>query len=131
MRLFTRMLLPSQFHPDIKAQETRMDRRAATAAYKERKSAAGIFALRCQPTGQIWVGESLDIDKVQNRLAFSLRSGAHPRPALQLASQTHGPEAIAFEVLERLPEAPSAYARDAALKERRLYWLEKLGAAPV
>ena len=108
-----------------------MNRRAAIAAYKEAKTFAGIFALRCLATGQVWVGEALDIDKVKNRLEFSLRSGGHPRAALQAAWRAHGPGAFAFEIVERLPEAPSAYARDATLKERRDYWREKLGAAPV
>ncbi len=108
-----------------------MDRRAAIAAYKERKTTAGIFALRCLATGETWVGEALDIDKVQNRLTFSLGSGGHPRALLQAAWKTHGADAFAFEIVERLPEAPSPYARDAALKERRDYWRERLAAAPV
>jgi hypothetical protein len=33
-----------------------MDRKAAVAAYKERKSACGIYALRCGPSGEVWVG---------------------------------------------------------------------------
>ena len=108
----------------------KIDRRAAIAAYKERKSVAGVFALRCATTGETWVGETLDIDKVFNRLLFSLRSGAHPRPSLQAAWTVQGEAAFAFEPLERLPEAPSSYARDAALKERREFWRDKLGAAP-
>ncbi|MDE3175781.1 MAG: GIY-YIG nuclease family protein [Pseudomonadota bacterium] len=107
------------------------DRRAAITAYKERKSVAGVYALRCAPSGEAWVGETLDIDKVWNRLAFSLRSGSHPRRALQAAWTAHGAAAFAFEALERLPEAPSTYARDAALKERRDFWRDKLAAAPV
>ena len=107
------------------------DRRAATAAYKERKSVAGVYAMRCAPSGEIWVGETLDIDKIWNRLAFSLRSGSHPRRALQVAWTTHGEATFAFEALERMPEAPSAYARDAALKDRRDVWRQRLGAAPV
>lgn len=107
------------------------DRRAAIAAYKERISVAGIYALRCARTGETWVGETLDIDKIWNRLAFSLRSGSHPRRALQAAWTAHGAAGFAFEALERMPEAPSAYVRDATLKERRDVWREKLGAAPV
>lgn len=108
-----------------------MDRRAAIAAYKERKTTAGIYALRCEATGEVWVGEALNIDTVQNRLTFSLSNGGHPRPGLQAAWRANGADAFAFEVLERMPDAPSTYARDAALKERRDYWREKLAAAAV
>ena len=106
-------------------------RRAAIAEYKERKSVAGIYALRCAATGEAWVGETLDVDKIFNRLSTSLRWNGHPRPALQAAWNAHGAETFAFETLERMEEAPSAYARDAALKERRDFWREKLGAHPV
>jgi hypothetical protein len=106
------------------------DRRALVAAYKERKSVAGVFALRCAATGETFVGEALDIDKVFNRLIFSLRAGAHPRPRLQAAWSAHGEAAFAFETLERLPEAPSIYARDAALRGRRDHWRKALDASP-
>jgi hypothetical protein len=107
-----------------------LDRRAAIAAYKERKSVAGVFALRCAATGEVFVGATPNIDKAFNRLRFSLSAGAHARPRLQAAWTAHGEAAFAFEALERLPEAPSAYIRDAALKERRAVWLEKLAASP-
>ena len=106
-------------------------RRAAIAAYKERKSVAGVFALRCVVLGEAWVGETLVLDKIFNRLSFSLRSGRHPRPALQAAWNAHGAAAFAFEALERLPEAPSPYLRDAALKARREHWRAARGAEPV
>jgi hypothetical protein len=106
-------------------------RRSAIAAYKERKSVAGIYALRCAATGEAWVGAALDIDKVNNRLSFSLRGGGHPRRELQAAWGRLGEAAFAFEILERLEAAPSAYARDAALKNRTEYWRAALGAAAV
>lgn len=107
-----------------------MDRRAAVADYKKHKTVAGIFALRCSASGETWVGSALDIDKIFNRLAFSLGAGGWPRPGLQKAWTTHGPEAFTFETLERLAETPSAYLRDAALKQRREFWRATLGASP-
>jgi hypothetical protein len=108
-----------------------VDRRAAIAAYKRRKSVAGIFALRCAPTGETWVGETLDLDKILNRLTFSLHAGAHPRADLQTAWLAHGASAFSFEALERMNEAPSEYARNAELKARRDFWRKTLGAAAV
>ena len=106
-----------------------MDRRATRDAYKERKSVAGIYALRSG--GEVWVGSALDIEKVWNRLAFSLESGRHPRAALQAAWTQRGREDFRFEILERLAEPPSDYVRDAALKDRSAFWRHELGAAPV
>lgn len=53
-------------------------RRAAVAAYKERKPEWGVFAVRCLATGQAWVGESRHLDTQQNGLWFALRHGSSP-----------------------------------------------------
>lgn len=39
-------------------------RKAAIVAYKERKPVAGVYAVRCAPTGEIWVGATLTIGTV-------------------------------------------------------------------
>ncbi|MBP0444517.1 GIY-YIG nuclease family protein [Roseomonas sp. SSH11] len=104
------------------------ERRAAVAAYKERKIPAGVYALRCAPTGEAWVGAAPDLGTIQNRIWFQLRMGGCPFPTLQAAWNAHGEDAIAFEVLEGLPEETLPYARNAALKERRQHWAGQLGA---
>jgi hypothetical protein len=50
----------------------RDERKAAVAAYRERKAAAGIFAVVCQPSGRRWIGRAFDLRTVQNRLWFTL-----------------------------------------------------------
>ena len=39
-------------------------RKAAIAAYKERKAAVGVFAVRCGPASAVWVGQTRDLEKV-------------------------------------------------------------------
>ncbi|MEP9369409.1 GIY-YIG nuclease family protein [Xanthobacter sp. VNH20] len=97
-------------------------RKAAVAAYRERKVKAGIYAVRCEPTGQCWLGRAPDLSTIQNRIWFSLRQGAHPRRALQAAWNSHGAEAFTFAPIERLDAEESAYVRDALLKERLDHW---------
>jgi hypothetical protein len=104
-------------------------RKAAIAAYKERKSVAGVYALRCGPSGEVWVGATLNLDKIWNRIAFSLTTGADPHRALQAAWNAHGAASFAFEALERLKEEELTYVRDALLKARLAHWRDKLGAA--
>jgi hypothetical protein len=106
-------------------------RKAAIAAYKERKSAPGIFAIRCRATAEVWVGQTADLEKIQNRISFTLRQGSHPCRSLQAAWTTHGADGFAFEECERLEEEESAYVRDALLKERVLHWRKLLGAEAV
>lgn len=109
----------------------REDRKAAIVAYKERKAVAGIYAVRCAATGEVWVGQTPDVDAVQNRIWFSARMGSNPCASLQRAWNAHGRAAISFEVLEQLKEEDSAYVRNALLKERATHWRGILGAQAI
>jgi hypothetical protein len=99
-----------------------IDRKAAIAAYKERKSIAGIYVVGCAASGEAWVGQTLDLEKIQNRIWFSLRQGSHPCRSLQTAWTAHGEDSLQFGECERLEDEESAYVRNALLKERRLHW---------
>ena len=104
-------------------------RKLAIADYKKRVSIAGIYAVRCRTTGEAWVGQALDLDKIQNRIWFSLRMANHSNPDLQRAWSTHGEPGLSFEVLERLEPEDLAYVRDTILKERLAHWRTTLNAA--
>jgi hypothetical protein len=106
-------------------------RKAAIAAYKERKTFAGIFLIRCKATAETWVGQTPNLEKIQNRIWFSLRQGSHTCRSLQAAWTTHGPDGLTFEECERLEEEETPYVRDALLKERVLHWRAQLGAEAV
>ena len=110
---------------------TSLARKAAIAAYKERKAIAGIFAIRCQASPKIWVGQTPNLEKIQNRIWFSLRQGSHTCRSLQAAWSQHGPDSLTFEECERLEEEETPYIRDALLKERALHWRSQLGAEAV
>jgi hypothetical protein len=107
------------------------DRKAAIAAYKERKTIAGIFVVRCTATSEAWVGPSPNLEKIQNRIWFSLHQGTHTCRSQQAAWTAHGPEALTFGECERLKEEETAYVRDALLRERALHWRTELGAKTI
>jgi hypothetical protein len=109
----------------------RAGRRAVIDAYKERKVEAGIYAVRCLPSGQCWVGRTADVSKIQNRLRSTLRQGGHPRPALNEAWRKHGAEAFAIEIVEAIEPPESDYLREAVLKERLAHWAAALGATAI
>ncbi|KIZ40005.1 MULTISPECIES: GIY-YIG nuclease family protein [Rhodopseudomonas] len=110
---------------------TKDTRKAAIAAYKERKLCAGIFVLRCAASGQIWVGQTPNLDTIQNRIWFTLRQGSHPNHPLQAAWSQHGAAAFAFEPIEQLAEEDSRYVREALLKERGDHWRAALQGKPL
>jgi len=107
------------------------DRKAAIAAYKERKTVAGVFLIRCTGSPQKWVGQSPNLEKIQNRIWFSLRQGSHNCRSLQAAWTDHGPDSLTFEECERLEEEETPYIRDALLKERVQHWRSQLGAEAI
>lgn len=101
-------------------------RKAAIAAYKDLKTPAGVFAVRCTVDGRVWVLESRHLDTHQNSLWFSLRQGSYPDPGLQGAWKMHGEAAFQFEVLEHLPEDTSPTLLRTELKALASQWRERL-----
>ena len=107
------------------------DKKTAIAAYKERKTIAGIYVVRCLATSETWVGQSPNLEKIQNRIWFTLRQGSHTCRSLQTAWTAYGPENLTFEECERLEKEETPYVRDALLKERATHWRLELGAGTV
>jgi hypothetical protein len=105
------------------------DRKAAVAAYKERKPAWGVYAVICLATGETWVGASRHVDTQRNGLFFTLRLGSSPYAALQAAWKRHGEAEFRFEELERLSETVPAFARKDELRRRQDLWRVRLQAS--
>ncbi|WP_237155648.1 GIY-YIG nuclease family protein [Oryzibacter oryziterrae] len=101
------------------------------AAFKERKVVAGVYALTCQPTGAVWIGETANLEGILNRQMFSLRIGSHPVATLQGAYRAHGEAAFAFEVLESLEDEEIPAIRAKWLRDRVAHWRAERGAAVV
>lgn len=108
-----------------------IDRKAAIAAYKERKTIAGIYVVRCTASGEAWVGQASNLETIQNRLWFSLRQGNHTCRSLQAAWNGHGEAGLTFGECERLEDEESSYVRNALLKERMLHWRLELKAEAI
>jgi hypothetical protein len=109
----------------------REDKKAALAAYKERKAEPGVYVVRCTTTDQIWVGTAPELTAIWNCLSFSLRQGAQTPASLQAAWKEHGPENFTFEPVEALTDEQLVFGRDRMLKERRAHWCEALEAEAI
>jgi hypothetical protein len=105
-------------------------RRMAIAAYKETKTTAGVYAVRCAPTGEVWVGRSANLAAQRNSLDFQLRHGPN-NPAMRAAWSAHGAASFGFEPLETAPAELTAAGRSDFLKTRAQHWRQVLGAAAV
>jgi hypothetical protein len=104
------------------------DRRAAVAAYEERKVAMGVYVVRCSATGQQWAGDAPDLATIWNRLSFTLRQGSAQQRTLQAAWREHGPDCFTFDVLERMDSEEVAYVRQRVLRGRLDHWCSALQA---
>jgi len=106
-------------------------RKAAVAAYKERRPAFGVYAVICDATGEAWVGASRHLDTQKNSLWFSLTHGGSPHRTLQAAFRLHGAEAFRFEELERLREDFPPLGRGDEMKRRQALWRDRLSGTPL
>jgi hypothetical protein len=104
-----------------------VDRKAAVAAYKKRETIAGVYAIR-SAAGGVWVGYARDIDAIQNRVWFSLRTGAHMSKALQAAWNAEGETAFSLEPLELVDADTLGFNPDKVLRDRVAEWRGRLGA---
>lgn len=103
-----------------------IDRKAAIREFKERKAAAGVFAIRCLPTDQVWVASSRNLRSAQNSQFFQLRTGTHRNRELQTAWNELGEGKFGFEVLEELPEDTAELVLSDLLGERVREWTNRL-----
>jgi hypothetical protein len=110
---------------------TPQDKKAAIAAYKERKPAFGVFAAICGATGEAWVGCSRNVDTHQNQLWFTLRQGGCRHVSLQAAWREHGEGEFRYEELDRLREDYPEIGRMDELKRRQALWRERLRAEAI
>ena len=107
-------------------------RREIANAYKEKKVVQGVFAVRCAPTGQTWLGLSRNLEAQQNSIWFSLRMGSNSNKPMQAAWKQHGEEAFELSTVEVVDtEKLSPYLRQALLRDRLKHWLVEMDAKPL
>ncbi len=108
-----------------------IDRKAAVAAYKERKPAPGIYAVRCAASGEVWLGQAADMATIRNRQFSSLRFGGHTNRAVQAAWTLHGEASFSLEPLELLPEEEDRLLLASQLRDALARWRAELGAPAI
>jgi hypothetical protein len=103
-------------------------RKEAIRKFKERKPIRGVYAVRCTATGRVWVGAFTNLEAIRNRLWFSLGQRAHRNQALQQEWDAHGEQTFEYEIVEKLDDDLSPIGVSDALKEKKNYWINRLGA---
>ena len=87
----------------------------------------GVFLLRNLVNGKVFIGSSMNLDAMFNRIRFELYAGAHPTKALENDWRQYGAGKFEFEVLEEVfPSDEPNYDYAADLETLEDQWLEKL-----
>lgn len=109
----------------------KLRRKELMREYAERPPSVGVFAVACAATGAAWVGWSKSLDKRQNGLWFSLRTGSLPAaPDLSAAWKAYGEEAFRYDILETIAE-DNPHKLELLLEERAAHWRSRLNAKPI
>lgn len=104
-----------------------MDKKAAKLEYKASRRPMGVFQVRNIVNGKVFVGSSLDLGAMFNRIRFQLYAGAHPNKVLEADWKQNGTGKFEFEVLEEIvPREDPNYNYAADLETLEDIWLEKL-----
>lgn len=106
----------------------KQQRRDIARAYKERKVSVGIFSLRCEPTGETWLGLSRNLDGAANSALLGLKMGSHRNKAMQAAWTAHGADAFTYAVVETPEEDLGPIGKEDWLKARLRHWIAALEA---
>lgn len=96
-------------------------------AYKENPLPMGVYQIKNNNNGKIFVASSMNIPGSFNSHRFQLKFNVHRNMALQEDWQLHGDSAFTFEILETIDpeELPKEYWRE-AVSEMEELWLENL-----
>lgn len=79
---------------------------------------SGIYQIRCDGSGKVYIGSAVDLAERWRKHRYSLRKGKHENQYLQNAWNKHGERTFQFEVIELVLEP--------FLLEREQYWLDKV-----
>ena len=89
------------------------------AAYKLKRFKVGVFQLRNKVNGKIFVGSSVNLDAIWNRISSELKLGGHRNKQLQNDWMMFGEENFTFEILSELQEEEGT-TRDPAKEVKKL-----------
>ena len=104
-----------------------MDKKAAKLAYRASVRPMGIYQIRNLVNEKVFVGSSVDLRAIFNRIRFQLYAGAHPNKELEADWKLLGTAKFEFEVLEEIDQNLADghdYLTDLDALED--LWLEKL-----
>ena len=103
-----------------------IDRKKLKEEYKNVISAKGIFIIKNNKTGKVFLGSTLNLHGVLDKNKFILNMGSHNNKQLQEDWKTFGEKSFSFEIPETLKiKEDRDYNYDEDLRILELIWIDK------
>ncbi|MHB9155979.1 MAG: GIY-YIG nuclease family protein [Endomicrobiales bacterium] len=103
-----------------------LDKKQLKEEYRSRVAEKGVFAIRNNGNGKVFLGGTMNLYNIAERSKFRLNTGSHQSEELQKDWKALGEAAFTIEILETLPlrEDP-LYDYDEDLKILEMIWVER------
>ncbi len=77
-------------------------KRDLQAQYKNRSIIGGIYSIRCNGSGQVWLKSTKDLQGQKNKFVFFTSTNSCPEPGMRSDWEKYGAASFSFDVLEEL-----------------------------
>lgn len=96
--------------------------------YRQTKFKIGVFQIRNTVNGKIFVGSSVNMDAIWNRIRMELKFGGHRNESLQNEWKEFGEDAFRFEILSEIEQKEGEQQTDYnwELKKLEAMFIEEL-----
>jgi hypothetical protein len=79
-----------------------MDKKQMIKEYKQTPPSMGVYIIKNQQSDHIFIGSSMDLDKIINRHLFELRLKSHQNKKLQEEWNQYGKAQLDFQIVEKI-----------------------------
>ena len=103
-----------------------IDKKNLKEIYKNMVPPMGVFSLRNNQTGRVFLGSSLNLKNKYERIKLMLGMGNHNNSELQKDWNNYGEESFTFKILETLEvKDDKSYNYSEDLEILELLWIDK------
>jgi len=95
--------------------------------YKNRIVIGGVYGIKCNGSGRMWIKSTKDIAGQRNRFDFFVSTNSCPEPGMYSDWNQYGANSFSFVILEKLEKGETQTDKEFIDDLRILYdiWLEK------
>ncbi len=95
--------------------------------YKNRTVTGGVYCIKCDDNGHMWMKSTKDLEGQKNRLAFSISTNSCPEPDMLTEWNQYGANSFSFVVLEDMKKGETQTEREFTNDIELLLemWIEK------